>query len=155
MPSATPEITKSQVVKKWLQAFSRDAIALENDTSTGAVSNIINDWMNALGRPEADSLRELAKSLKMQGITPAECASGFRIMKLLSGRDIARETAEHFITEVVKGCEKIGVTASNALTHIEDLLKYSNNIRLPEIKDNLNQSIAEKRQLERDPRTRG
>jgi hypothetical protein len=148
MPSQIPEMIKIQVIRQWLQGLSRDCIAHDNNISTGAVSNIIDEWMNALGRPKADSLRELAKSLKIEGITPAECASGFRTMKLLSGLNITRETVEHFVTDVIKGCENIGITASKALTHIEDLVKFSDHVRLPEIKDNLNQKIAEKRQLE-------
>jgi hypothetical protein len=51
---------------------SRDAIALYNNISTGAVSNIINEWSNAIGKYEADALRELTKFLKNAGLSPAQ-----------------------------------------------------------------------------------
>ena len=36
---------------------------------------------NALGKYEADVLRELAKLLKIACLSPAQCAIGFRTMK--------------------------------------------------------------------------
>jgi hypothetical protein len=40
-------------------------MARDNNISTGAVSNIINEWTNALGKYEIYALRELANSLKI------------------------------------------------------------------------------------------
>jgi hypothetical protein len=40
-------------------------MAQDNNISTGAISNITNEWSIALGKPEADVLRELARSLKI------------------------------------------------------------------------------------------
>ena len=76
MPAAIPEIIKSQVIAHWLQGLCRDAIARANNISTGAVSNIIKLWTNEIGKYEADALRELAKSLKREGLSPAQCAIG-------------------------------------------------------------------------------
>ena len=94
-----PEIIKSRVISQWLQGLNRDIIAQDNNISTGAVSNITNDWSIALGKPEADALRELAKSLNIIGLTPAQCAIGFRTMKLLSAQGIVAEAAADFIEE--------------------------------------------------------
>ena len=60
MPAAIPEIIKSEVISQWLLGLKRDIIAQDNYISAGAVSNIINDWSIALGKPEADAFRELA-----------------------------------------------------------------------------------------------
>ena len=150
MPTAIPKITKSRVINQWFfQGLSRDAIAEDNKISGGAVTNIVDDSMDDFGRPDAESMRELAKSLRTQGITPAECASGYRVMRLLSGRGIEREKAENFVTDILKGCENMGITASKAITHIEDLLKFSDIVPLPHVQDYLNQRTAEKAQLER------
>ena len=91
MPTAIPETIKSRVIVQWLQGLSRDAIARDNTISTGAVSNIINEWTNALGKYETDALRELAKSLKIADLSPAQCAIGFRTMKILSEHGIDGE----------------------------------------------------------------
>ena len=80
--------------------------------------------MDDFGRPDAESMRELAKSLRTQGITLAECASGYRIMRLLRGRGIEIEKAENFVTDILKGCENMGITASKVITHIEDFSNF-------------------------------
>jgi hypothetical protein len=81
MPAAIPETIKSRVIIQWLQGLSRDATARDNNISTGAVSNIINEWSYTLGKYEADALRELAKLLKIACLSPAQCAIGFRTRK--------------------------------------------------------------------------
>ena len=82
-------------------------MARDNNISTGAVSNTINEWTNALGKYETCALRELAKSLKIADLSPAQCASGFRTMKILSEHGIDEETAEHFISHTYKKCKAL------------------------------------------------
>jgi hypothetical protein len=148
MPAAIPEAIKSRVIMQWLQGLSRDAIARDNKISTGAVSNIVNDWTNTLGKYEADALRELAKSLKIAGLSPAHCAIGFRTMKILSEHGINGEAAEHFISDIYKKCENLGATPSKIATYIEDLTKFSDQIRLPEIEGYIDQQTIKKRELD-------
>jgi hypothetical protein len=148
MPAAIPETIKSQVIIQWLQGLSRDAIARDNNISTGAVSNVVNEWTNTLGKYEADALRELAKSLKIAGLSPAQCAIGFRTMKILSEQGIDGETAEHFISDIYKKCERLGVTPSKIVTCIEDLIKFSDQVPLPEIEGYINQQTVKKIELD-------
>jgi hypothetical protein len=149
MPAAIPGMIKSRVITQWLQGLSRDDIALNNNISTGAVSNIINDWTNALSRYEADALRELGKSLKTAHLSPAQCAIGFRTMKVLSDQGIDGETAEYIISDTYKKCNSLGIAPSKVVTYIEDLIKFSDKIRLHEIEDYINQNIAKKTELEK------
>jgi predicted RNase H-like nuclease (RuvC/YqgF family) len=149
MPAAIPQMIKSRVIVQWLQGLSRDAIAQDNKISTGAVSNIINEWTNSLGKYEADALRELAKLLKIAGLSPAQCAVGFRTMKTLSEQGIDGETAEHFISDTYKKCNNLGVTPTKIVTHIEDLIKFSDQVRLPEIEDYIKQMTVKGRELEK------
>jgi hypothetical protein len=134
---------------QWLQGLSRDAIARDNNISTGAVSNVVNEWTNTLGKYEADALRELAKSLKIAGLSPAQCAIGFRTMKILSEHGIEDgETAEHFISDTYKKCEKLGVTPSKIATYIEDLIKFSDQVPLHQIDGYINQQALKKIELD-------
>jgi len=149
MPAAIPETIKSRVIIQWLQGLSRDAIARDNNISTGAVSNVVNEWTNTLGKYEADALRELAKSLKIAGLSPAQCAVGFRTMKILSEHGIEDgETAEHFISDTYKKCEKLGVTPSKIATYIEDLVKFSDQVPLHQIDSYINQQTLKKIELD-------
>jgi hypothetical protein len=50
---------KSLVIEEWHQGLSRDTIALNNGLSAGAVTNIVNEWRQALGIAAADELSEL------------------------------------------------------------------------------------------------
>ena len=152
MPTAIPEMIKSRVIVQWLQGLSRDAMARDNNISTGAVSNIINEWTNALGKYETDALRELAKSLKIAELSPAQCAIGFRTMKILSEYGIDGETAEHFISDTYKKCKDAGVTPSKIVTYIEELNKFSDQVRLSEIEDYINQKTAKKGELDKEVR---
>jgi len=54
----------------------------------------------------------LAKSFKIADLSPAQCAIGFRTMKILSEHGIDGETAEHFISVTYKKCKSVGVTPS-------------------------------------------
>ncbi|MPZ08119.1 MAG: hypothetical protein GEU26_17175 [Nitrososphaeraceae archaeon] len=148
MPTAIPEMIKSRVREQWLHALSRDAIARDNNISAGAVSNIIKEWTNALGKYEADALRELVKSLKSSGLSPAQCATGFRIMKIFEEQGMDAEAAEHFMSETYKKCNELAISPTKVCTHINDLTEFSNDIRLPEIKNYINQKLAEKREVE-------
>ena len=95
MPAAIPETIKSRVISQWLQGLGRDIIARDNNISTGAVSNITNEWSMDIGKSEADAFRELAKALNTAGLTPAQCAIGFRTIKLVGGQNIDAETVLH------------------------------------------------------------
>ena len=127
-------------------------MARDNNISTGAVSNIINELTNALGKYETYALRELVKSLKIAELSPAQCAIGFRTMKILSEHGIDGETAEHFISDTYKKCKDAGVTPSKIVTYIEDLVKFSDKVRLSEIEDYINQKTAKNREVEKEVR---
>jgi hypothetical protein len=58
------------VIQQWLECKPRDVIAAESSLSTGAVTNLVNEWRQALGLVAADELRDLAITLKKVGITP-------------------------------------------------------------------------------------
>ena len=79
MTNKLTDSLKSLVIQQWLQGLSRDVIAANNGISAGAVTNTVNDWMQALGSTTGNEIRELAVTLKKVGINPAQCAAGFRV----------------------------------------------------------------------------
>ena len=50
MPTAIPESVKAKVIEMWLQGQSREANAKANYVSTGAVSNIVKEWQDKIGK---------------------------------------------------------------------------------------------------------
>ena len=70
MPFKLPDNLRSLVIQQW-GAGHRDKIAGDSGLSAGAVTNIVNEWRQALGLSVADELRELAVTLKKIGISAA------------------------------------------------------------------------------------
>jgi len=68
----TSEHIKSRVIDAWIRGKTRDKIAPEFNTSTGTVSNIIEQWKNRIGGFDANNLRELGLALKKAGISPLQ-----------------------------------------------------------------------------------
>ncbi len=69
MPAKIPDSIKSIVIQQWLQGRPRNDIASQNGLSTGAVTNIVDEWRNSLGPKAAHRLRDFATTLKNIGIT--------------------------------------------------------------------------------------
>jgi hypothetical protein len=83
LPSKLSENFKTMVIQGWLAGEQRDKIAVDNGLGAGTVTNIVNEWRQDLGFHLADSLRELAVTLGKIGISPAQCALGFRVTMML------------------------------------------------------------------------
>lgn len=149
MPAPIPEAIKSKVMDLWFFGYSRDYIASSSKISTGAVSNIAKEWEYKMGRDVVWGLREIGVILKREDLSPAQCAIGFRFMKMFADQGVDGEAAEHFVLDIYKECNRVGITPSYIVTHIEDLTKFSKeeNVRLPEIKAYIYKKIAQKQKL--------
>lgn len=155
MPAAISETTKLKVISQWLLGHKREVIVENNNISAGAVSNIINDWSIAIGKPEADAFRELAKALNAASLTPAQCAIGFRTMTLLNEQNIDADAAAQLTGDIYKKCKEFEVTPSKFATYIKKLIKASedHHIQLNKIDeyiDDLDEKIAKKKELENE-----
>ncbi|MGA7899666.1 MAG: hypothetical protein WCA39_12485 [Nitrososphaeraceae archaeon] len=101
---------------------------------------------------EADAFRELAKALNTAGLTPAQCAIGFRTIKLVGGQNIDAETATQLIGDLYNKCKDSGVLPSEFATSIKDLVKVSNDYHVPlsKVENYINEKIAKKKELEKE-----
>ena len=59
--------------------------------SAGAVTNVVNEWRRGLGSAIIDDLRELGVTFRKVGITPAQCALGFRIAMMISKLGVKKD----------------------------------------------------------------
>jgi hypothetical protein len=148
MPAAISESAKAKVIEMWVQGHTRDLIARANYVSTGAVSNIIKEWQDRIGRDTAQDLRELRGLLNKEGLSVAKCAIGARVMKMLSDQGVDAETAEYFISDLYKECKSRGITPNQIVTNTEDLVKFSENMRLSEINEYINDKSVQNKQLD-------
>jgi hypothetical protein len=148
MPSRLPDNYKSLVIQEWLNGEQRDKIAADNGLSAGSVTNIVNEWRTALGFPTADTLRQLAVTLRRLGITAAQCALGFRVARLMLKIGVREESFESFISDVYNRCKDIGLSPQNIASHLVDLLEFSKTVPLSKISDYVKEKTNEKEKLD-------
>ena len=159
MSSKLPDHTKSLVIQQWLQGVQRDLIAANNGVSAGAVTNVVNEWRRGLGSAIIDDLRELGVTFRKVGITPAQCALGFRIAMMIAKLGVKKEDdLEQFILQVYNNCIDLGISPDNVTSHIRDLLEFSKNtnnkaVLLSQISDFIQQKTNEKKKVEQEIQT--
>jgi len=121
-----------------------DKIAVDNGLSAGSVTNIVNEWRVDLGLPSANALRELGVTLKRVGITPAQCALGFRTATLMQRIGVNEESFDSFIVDVYNRCKYIGLSPENIAFHLGDLLEFSKIVPLSKIPDYVEEKTLER-----------
>jgi polyhydroxyalkanoate synthesis regulator phasin len=150
MPTKLPENIKSAVIQQWLQGKARDLIAVDTGLSSGAVTNIINEWRHGLGYPLADELRELATTFKKIGVTASQCAVGFRLATIMIKLGVYEEEFESFISDIYDKCKRLDLQPDKIAYYIGELLTFSKDIPLSQIPDYIKQKTNEKSKLEED-----
>ena len=143
---------KQEVIRLWLLGHPRDDIVHRTNTSGGSVKNIVDEWKERLDSGEADALRELGKSIHASGFSPSKYAAGVRITNILEKNGVNADKAEQFLAATYKKCESAGITPDRVLSHIEDLMGFSDGIRLPEIDLHIKQKTSEKEEIDRQIR---
>jgi predicted nucleic acid-binding Zn-ribbon protein len=152
------------VIKQWLEGVPRDMIAANNGLSAGAVTNIVNEWREGLEAGVIDDLRELGVTFRKVGITPLQCALGFRTAMLISKLGVREEQIDSFISDLVRSID-LGLSSENISFYIRDLLEfsktnsdnsnYSSNIIVPlgQISEFVQHKAEEKKKLEEEIQT--
>ncbi|MGB6528482.1 MAG: helix-turn-helix domain-containing protein [Candidatus Nitrosopolaris sp.] len=150
MPAGLPMNVKTLVIQQWLQGRPRNDIAAENGVSSGAVTNIVNEWRYTLGFAVADELRELAVTMRKVGITAAQCALGFRLATVMLRIGVKEDALESFVLDVYNRCTYIGIVPENISSYLADLLEFSKTMPLSKIPHYLKEKNDEKIKLEEE-----
>jgi hypothetical protein len=150
MPIKLPENVRSLVIQQWLEGKQRDKIAVDNGLSAGAVTNIVISWRQALGFAAADELRDLAVTVKKVGITPAQCAVGFRVAMMMNRLGIKEDSFESFMSDGYNRCKNLGLTPENIASYLTDLLEFSKSVPISDIPHYIEQKKQEKKKLEEE-----
>jgi hypothetical protein len=126
---------------------SRDEIASKFLISTGAVTNIVNEWRNNVGSVVADDLRELSLSLKKAQISPLECGTGLRIGKMMQRFGINEERFEYFMTEIYNKCQLLEIAPEQIGKYLAETVNISEIVFPSEIPNYINAKKAEIEEL--------
>jgi DNA repair exonuclease SbcCD ATPase subunit len=103
-----------------------------------------------LGIPLANDLRELAITLKKVGISANQCAEGFRIATILIKCGVGDNEFLSFISQIYDNCKKLDLSPEKIISHLKDLLQFSESMSLSQINQYIEQKANEKRSLEKD-----
>jgi hypothetical protein len=125
LPVNIPSDIRLGVIHEWLRGSSRDKIAAKYLVSTGAVTNIINEWRNNIGAYIAEDLRELSLSLKKANITPIQCSTGFRVAKIMERLGINEEQFESFMSDIYDRCQKLQLGPDQIETYLMETINIS------------------------------
>jgi len=80
-----------KVTQNWLKGMTRAENALDCGISTGAVSNIVNGWLDSMSSYDREAVIEFVVHLRKQKISLVECALGYRIHNIIDALGISED----------------------------------------------------------------
>lgn len=93
MGGKIPQPVRLEVIRKWLQGYSRDEIAKDTGIGAGTVSGIIQRCRQ--NDPDFDLLRGVAVELRDRGMVVEDFAALFRLKSLLEEKEVLPEISEN------------------------------------------------------------
>jgi DNA-binding transcriptional MerR regulator len=150
MPLKIPSEVRTSVIRDWLSGKPRDTIAHDNGVSSGAVSNIVKEWRDALAVSDAGALRELGIMLRKLGITAPQCAIGFRLANILKDLGVDEENFGNFVSQIYNQCTHIGLKPEYIANNIKQILDLSGSVPISEIPNYIQEKTNERQKLEED-----
>jgi hypothetical protein len=147
LPVYIPSDIRLGVIYEWLRGNSRDRIAAIYNISTGAVTNIINEWRNNIGAYIAEDLRELSLSLKKANITPVQCSTGFRVAKIMERLGITEDQFESFMSDVYDRCQKLELGPDQIEKYLMETINISKIVYPSQIPNYINTKKTEIKNL--------
>ena len=144
MPAAISETIKKIVLHDWLEGKSREEISSRNKISTGAVSNIIEEWRTDLTNYDIDALRALSLSLKNFKLTPEKSAAGFRVAMMMLKIGVTEESFNYFINEIYNRCQLLNISPEQIGIYIQEIVLLSHLVipsKIPQFLENKRKEI--------------
>src|SRR5215469_14686368 len=147
MPAAIDQTIKNKVIAQYLQGYSRDRIATDNDIGTGTVSNIIDEWKKGVQDSDYGSIRELSVFCKKQGITLNALASCMRLNNYIQslGANTNESTLESLIDNLANYPDRDPAKLIDAAAQISE-----SDIPLEKLGEHVKALMSEKETLQRE-----
>jgi hypothetical protein len=144
--------TKSQVIRDWLSGKRRREISVNNGISTGAVSNVVEEWRLRLGSSELDSLRDLVVEWRKSGITTAECALGIRFVNTLRSLGIEEDQLYLFLNQIYDKCKYYNISPDSIVNTARQVADLVNEMPVSEIPNYVQEKVQEKVRVDNEVR---
>lgn len=150
MGTGLSQYAKSQIIGDWLSGRRRSEISTRYGISTGAISNVVEEWRSRLGRSELDSLREFVLEWRRSGITAAECALGMRIITLLRSVGIKEDQIYLFTNQIYEKCHYFDISPDTIVNTARQVVGLVNEVPISEIPKYIQEKVQEKVKLENE-----
>ncbi len=129
MGNRIPPTLKKKVIQEWLQAFSRDKIALNNNISSGAVTSIIKQSKGDI--PDIDLLRETALLVKRGNLDLNHFASSIRLKNMLDKLGLGEEMVESLLEDIETHCFRYQMDETEFVSKIDEVSKLVDSLDIP------------------------
>jgi hypothetical protein len=144
-----PQNLRITVISLYLQGKCHNKISSETGIIQGSVSNIVAGWKRGLGEAEATSLRELGYMMNEAGLKPLQCASGFRIVRLLNDLGVDEDAFYDYVPNIHNRCAEIGLDPQNVAEGIKQLLVLCETVPIWQMSNYIASKRIEKENLEK------
>ena len=145
-----PKVVREKVITEWLQGFTRDKIAENNDIGDGTVTEIINDYRE--NDSDIDKQREFVVALMRKGIDLNLFASSIRLNRFTERLGIDEEQLESFLVNVQEHCFKKNKETNDFIKSVNDACSMSNRMQVTveELPQKQQQMVNDLNLLEKD-----
>jgi chaperonin cofactor prefoldin len=142
--------TKSQIIGDWLSGKRRKEISINRGISTGAVSNVVEEWRSRIGRSEFDPLRDLVLEWRKCGITAAECALGMRTINILKDLGINEDQIYRFINQIYDKCRYFDIPPDTIVDTARQVVGLVKEVPISEIPRYIQEKVQEKGKVDNE-----
>jgi hypothetical protein len=108
MPERLPDNTRYAIVMAFLKGEARDSISSRLNVSTGAVSNVVEEFTTTRVGQEIDALRRLAVRLRKLEITADKATEGANLLERLKGLGVDMGGIASFVSDLYNASKDRG-----------------------------------------------
>jgi hypothetical protein len=138
MGGKIPKTITKRVIMQWLNGFSRDEIAKDNQIGAGTVSTIIKQCKEQRQEEyaadddfEFDLIRQVAVVLKREGVDVNTFASSIRLQRKLEQKGLNKEQIESFVENMDVHCFQHDLKSEEFVNTINKVCTISDNLGIP------------------------
>jgi septal ring factor EnvC (AmiA/AmiB activator) len=122
---------REEVIRRRLSNQTFDRIAFEMGISHGSAVKIQKDSINKLEQRDASAVLTLGRVINKQGITPAQCAEGARLVAIMQQLGATPENLDRFLSDLNSKVITKGMAPSAVATTLMQASTLSQELEVP------------------------
>jgi len=154
LPKIISPETKEQVRKNHLSGFTRDENASNTGISAGAVTTILSQFSNDIGKVNYESITRYSRTLRENDMSLSDSIKGFHFINLIKRINIESDKLQEFITEVYLPYKDSKLTPSELINNTKRSVEFLKLTKMTpdEMEKYCNDILNKKEDLEKQTR---